>query len=87
MIFEQMLNKFSYENNNVYMFYKFHYKNCKIDNKTPLRFIDYLIDEYNNVKINYEEKGKEYPEYISEFINNMKNELIKYKKVRKEKYY
>lgn len=76
---------FSFENNNIYMFFKFHYENCKIDNKTPLTFIDYFINIYNNIKISYEKNGKEYPEYIYEFINKIKNDLINCKKSKERK--
>lgn len=85
MIFEQIFNKFSFENNNVYMFFKFNYENCKIDNKTPLTFIDYFINEYNNIKIINEKNSKEYPEYIIEFINKIKNDLINCKKSKERK--
>lgn len=80
-----MFNKFSFENNNVYMFFKFNYENCIIDNKTPLTFIDDLIDKYNNIKIKNEEDYRKYPEYISEFINKIKNELINCKKSKERK--
>jgi len=67
-----MISRYRTENNDVWLFYKYWRYNTK--NEKPKLSIDKIVEEYKNVK------NSGYPEYIYEFLINIKNQICYSKK-------
>ena len=72
LIKESFLLKYLIGSKKVYYFYKYWRKNCLPEITGPLEIIDYIIDIFNLRKQENETPTKRFPNYITEFFNNLK---------------